>query len=104
MQFQLRLKGTTYFNQAAGTGGNTYTASDMADETYSEKVLYLHVSRDGIFGWLGVASRKVEEAYMRPGDVENLDTLGIVLFDPMRHRQQIQALGAGAYALYRFGD
>lgn len=102
MQFDLQLKGTTYFNQPAGTGGDKYKASDAPDETYSERVLYLHITQEGFWGWLGYDTRRVQEAYMRPMDVDALETLGIVLFDPMRHRQQIERLGAGAYALYRF--
>lgn len=98
MSFKLVLKGTTYFNQAAGTGGEEFEASERPEGDLTEKVLYVHVTAN----WFGFKSKEVKEGYVSPSAVDACETLGIVYYDPMRHRQEIQRLGAGAYALYRF--
>ena len=103
-EFKVKMRGTTYFGKAAGTGGDEYDCSTLATDKLSEEIRYWDMTEKtgGFFASLfGMRSGgKIKTGYISKSTYNDLDGLGIVLFKP-NDEPTMKQKPAASYALYR---
>ena len=103
-EFIVKMRGTTYFGKAAGTGGDEYDCSTLATDELSEEIRYWDMTEKtgGFFASLfGLRSGgKIKIGYVSKNTYNSMDELGIVLFKP-NDAPTMERKPAASYALYR---
>ena len=106
MDFHLVLRGTGYRGGAAGMGGDEIPASIKPVGDLNEAILYIDKTMGvgfikSVIERLNDTRSDVKVAYISSGSLKFIDEFGVVLCDTLKHKQQVQKIGPGVYALYR---
>lgn len=102
--FKVKMRGTTYFGQAAGSSNEEYDCSDISAGKLSEEIRYWDMTKQtgGFFASLfGQRSGgEIRTGYISKTDYNALDDLTVVLFKP-NDGPTMARKPAASYALYR---